>query len=292
MKEVSPENSFGFTSPESVRYEYGTHFVGLLERWRLYRYAESPFDYYSESLKLFAGKSGAKVLDIGTYDGAEFASAANTVGIRGELYGIDPVTDAYELKKDLNMNVDVNFVQAKSEALPFASNSMDGIVALFSAYHFDPLEKALAEMRRVLKPGGTVAISTSGKSNKSQHRYFESQISEFTGLAKPPIFTRSFDIDTAHDVLPRWFDTVTFIPQHTRMLITPGSAFVDYIGSLLTVNNSITRNLSEKETVSIRDLWKAGVDAVATPQIEHEIAMNGVFVDYIDRGLFICRNLE
>ncbi len=45
-----------------------------------------------------------------------------------------------------------------SEALQFADNSFDAITASFGVRNFENLERGLAEMHRVLKPGGKVVV--------------------------------------------------------------------------------------------------------------------------------------
>jgi len=50
-------------------------------------------------------------------------------------------------------------VQGVSEALPFAEDSLDMASCRFGAHHFIRLEEALAEVSRVLKPGGVFLLA-------------------------------------------------------------------------------------------------------------------------------------
>ena len=54
---------------------------------------------------------------------------------------------------------DVHYVQGVSEALPFAGDSLDMASCRFGAHHFIGLEEALAEVSRVLKPGGVFLLA-------------------------------------------------------------------------------------------------------------------------------------
>jgi SAM-dependent methyltransferase len=49
-----------------------------------------------------------------------------------------------------------------AEALDFSDASFDAVLCGFGLFFFPRLEKALAEFKRVLKPGGRVAVSTWG----------------------------------------------------------------------------------------------------------------------------------
>ena len=52
----------------------------------------------------------------------------------------------------------IQMVQADSEALPFDDNSFDAITVAFGVRNFEYLEKGLAEIYRVLKPGGLFVV--------------------------------------------------------------------------------------------------------------------------------------
>ncbi|KAK2809681.1 hypothetical protein FQN49_008594, partial [Arthroderma sp. PD_2] len=75
-----------------------------------------------------------------------------------KVYGIDPSAGMIEKAKGLNTEQNVEFVQAAAEALPFIGDkSIDLVVAGVAAHWFNypPL---FAELRRVMKPGGTLAF--------------------------------------------------------------------------------------------------------------------------------------
>ena len=52
----------------------------------------------------------------------------------------------------------IEMVQGDSEALPFENNSFDAITVAFGVRNFENLKKGLAEIHRVLKPGGIFVV--------------------------------------------------------------------------------------------------------------------------------------
>ena len=60
------------------------------------------------------------------------------------------------LKKELHETIDM--VVGDSENLPFDDNAFDAITVAFGVRNFDNLEIGLAEILRVLKPGGIVVV--------------------------------------------------------------------------------------------------------------------------------------
>jgi ubiquinone/menaquinone biosynthesis C-methylase UbiE len=57
-----------------------------------------------------------------------------------------------------SLGLEVETVQAGAEELPFADRSFDLVFGHAVLHHIPDLDRALAELRRVLRPGGTVAF--------------------------------------------------------------------------------------------------------------------------------------
>lgn len=53
----------------------------------------------------------------------------------------------------------VSFREGSASDLPFADNSFDAVVTRLSIHHFQAPERPMAEMARVLKPGGTLVVA-------------------------------------------------------------------------------------------------------------------------------------
>jgi ubiquinone/menaquinone biosynthesis C-methylase UbiE len=105
---------------------------------------------------------GGAVLDVGCGSGevlTRLAAIAPTL----RLTGVDVdagMLDVAERKatRRLDRSVRPMFVQADAAALPVADSSVDLVVSSFAAHHLPDRHAALAEMLRVLRPGGKVII--------------------------------------------------------------------------------------------------------------------------------------
>jgi len=62
---------------------------------------------------------------------------------------------------------DARFVAARGQALPFAAGVFDGVLCLNALHHLPSYADALAEIHRVLKPGGRAVFSEPGTAHAS-----------------------------------------------------------------------------------------------------------------------------
>ncbi len=107
-----------------------------------------------------AVREGARVLDLagGTGDLARlFAKAAGATG-RVVLTDINHAMLAEGRDKLLDLGTPLPVVQCDAEALPFPDRSFDVVSIGFGLRNVTRKENALAEMRRVLVPGGAALV--------------------------------------------------------------------------------------------------------------------------------------
>lgn len=107
-------------------------------------------------------KPGDSVLDVGCGTG-EVTLLAKTRAKHGSVYGIDPAPEmiAVARKKAASKNLDIDFRVGVIEALPFPDSSMDVVTSSLMMHHLPENVKVrgLAEIYRVLKPGGRLLIA-------------------------------------------------------------------------------------------------------------------------------------
>jgi SAM-dependent methyltransferase len=90
------------------------------------------------------------VLDVGTGEG-QLARHLLGQGV-ARVTGIDPSVN--QLRVARARGSDATFARAEAAALPFPAGTFDGVVACLVFEHIEAVDQAIAEVARVLVPGG------------------------------------------------------------------------------------------------------------------------------------------
>lgn len=106
-----------------------------------------------------------KVLEIGIGSGLNLPHYAPTVQ---RVIGVDPSAELGELARIRAQQaaVEVEVVGLSGETLPSENASFDSIVCTWTLCTIPDAQQAIAEMRRVLKPGGQLLFIEHGLSNE------------------------------------------------------------------------------------------------------------------------------
>jgi len=135
-----------------------------------------------------------KVLEVGGGEGELAERIRDELG--AEVVGIDQSERMVEIQRSKGIDARVGDVQQ----LPFADGEFDAVVAAWMLYHVADLDRGLAELARILKPGGRLVAVT----NAADH------LRELWDLAHRPssIGNFSFNSENAEEWLQRHFASV------------------------------------------------------------------------------------
>ncbi len=112
-------------------------------------------------IKMIAAREPESVLDIATGTGdlaLQFANSTNASSIVGLDISEGMLSVARKKSEENGLADRIDFIKGDSEALPFEDNSFEAITVSFGIRNFEDLEKGLAEIYRVLVPGGLFVI--------------------------------------------------------------------------------------------------------------------------------------
>jgi demethylmenaquinone methyltransferase/2-methoxy-6-polyprenyl-1,4-benzoquinol methylase len=134
------------------KYDFLNHFfsLGIDILWR------------KKAIRMIKKLSPKSILDVATGTGDFALLTAKHYNEVDAITGIDISEGMLEVGrkkiKERNLEHKLVFTKADSEQLPFAEGSFDVVTVAFGVRNFENLEQGLAEMFRVTKAGGAVAI--------------------------------------------------------------------------------------------------------------------------------------
>jgi arsenite methyltransferase len=110
-------------------------------------------------LEALALRPGERVLDVGVGPGLLAEDMARTVGEQGHVAGIDLAEPMLEMTRRRCAELAwTDFRLADAVKLPFADESFDALVSTQVYEYVGDMDGALAEARRVLRPGGRIVV--------------------------------------------------------------------------------------------------------------------------------------
>jgi phosphatidylethanolamine/phosphatidyl-N-methylethanolamine N-methyltransferase len=152
-----------------------------LERWFLTRLRTQTFDLLPRN---------ARVLELGAGTGRNFVFyPAEASGVASE-----PSREMLKIAKDRKRPAAVTLVQSQAEELPFKSAVFDAAFATLVFCSVSSPAKAFAELRRVVRSGGTILLLEHVRPGG-----FLGPIFDLINLVTVPLFEDHFNRRTADD---------------------------------------------------------------------------------------------
>ena len=105
-------------------------------------------------------QAGDNVLDVACGTGVLARAAADLVGRRGQVVGVDLNEGMLAVARAKAPQI--RWHHGAAESLPFDDNSFDRVVSQFGLMFFADQQQALREMQRVVRENGRVAVAVWG----------------------------------------------------------------------------------------------------------------------------------
>jgi SAM-dependent methyltransferase len=187
---------------------------------------EPAFDLIPWVVEL-AGLSGGDrraVLDVGCGNG-RYEQALVAAGHVGTRVAVDLSAG---MVRDVT---DATAVQADVQALPFAPDAFDAVLAPHMLYHVPDVAVAARSMRRVLQPGGVMVAVTNSRENLRELRALvEGAAGGGWKMVRPS--DQHFSLETGAEPLARGFASVERVDcPPSALVVSDADAIADYVAS-------------------------------------------------------------
>ncbi len=167
-----------------------------------------------------------------------------------------------------------DFQPANIQALDFADDTFDVVVANHMLYHVPDLPQALAEVRRVLKPNGRLLAATNGDKHMAELATLvpDSLRQTVASLRMRGQGERlAFRLENGRAILEPYFDTIALHLYEDSLWITEVEPLLAYAFSMIKPDE----DLPETAVNQLREAWAAKIEVEGGIHISKH---SGVFV--------------
>lgn len=254
---------------------YGTGDL-LADRQQIYRFVEPRREPVTEWLFAQVGGPASlpePIVDVGAGNGQYLFAlpGRTTMGLdlsHGMLTGMRAEGFAGPL------------VEADAQALPLRTGAAGTAMANHMLYHVPDIDRAIDELRRVVRPDGVVLVVTNGLDHLAElGKVIDDAVMSTSGA--PFHFDRSgerFDLDGSEDRLRRVFGSVTRDDRRATLVVPGAEPVMRYLSSLAGLATMLPESVPFEAML-----------AVAAQQVDAIIERDGVFRAGLHAGAFVCR---
>ncbi len=158
-----------------------------------------------------------------------------------------------------------------AQQIPFEADRFDAVIANYMLHHVPDHTRALAEMRRVLKPGGNAYLATNGLAHLRELYEFQQRFDPTIGFGWGRTAHETFSLDEGRTEVERFFQDVQIVRYEDALNVTQAEPLMAYIFSM------VTGPIVPQRRVELQRF------------IESELAQHGVIHITKDSGMFVGR---
>jgi SAM-dependent methyltransferase len=226
--------------------------------------AETPWHRFV--FDLLPATSGLRILEVGCGRGLLWAENRDRIDPSWALTLTDMFSGMVEETRRVTRTLSCRVVTraANVGSLPFAAGQFDVVVANHMLYHVSDRARGLAEIARVLVPGGLLVAATNGPGHLVELR-------ELAGGGWVTSASSEFDLVNGPAQLSPWFSAIRVSRHRNRLLVTDPELVIDYLQSLRA------GPISADSLVAIRD------------RIRRDVVKRGGFEIHPQSGVILAK---
>jgi ubiquinone/menaquinone biosynthesis C-methylase UbiE len=132
-------------------------------------------DYLTSFRRRVIGAAEGRVLEVGIGSGLNLPLYGSNVRA---VIGLEPSPELMRMarERDAEAAVPIEFLEASAEAVPLDDASIDTVVTTWTLCTIPDVPRALAELRRVLKPGGALLFVEHGRAPESGVAWWQDRL--------------------------------------------------------------------------------------------------------------------
>jgi SAM-dependent methyltransferase len=250
----------------------------IRSRQAIFAYAETPPAPRSRT-SLIAWDGTQVVADVGCGNGLDLRQLVPEGRCRHAI-GVDLSPGMLRTLEPLRGSGRLTLIRADAQQLPLRADSTDVGLAMHMLYHVPDIRAAIRELRRVVKPGGTVLASANSAGTLAEvHGLLDVAVSELLGHPVRALPEPRFTTENGAALLQEAFSGVTLHARDTVLAFPSAQPVADYLSS---IREPIQRTVGEPFD------FDAALDTI-TARVGQVIHDQGRFRTTFRSGVFLCR---
>ncbi len=232
-------------------------------------------------LDLLKLQPGTKILDVGCGSGKQCFSFFNYLQGQAEIFGGDVNQDLLNQARQNNAKTgnritfgELNF----NKPFPHASDVFDLVSCCFAIYYAEDIPFTIAEMHRVLKPGGRLFTTGPMPANK---QLFYDIIREATGKPIPPMPGSSRYSTAIYEAIEKLFRSVEVHIFENPLTFETVEPFLAYTRASLSEDRKLWTGLFSGKDDFNRVMEQIAVVATRRLQAEGKLVMTKVVGGFV-----------
>ncbi len=219
---------FRSTDATFVKTQYATN-ANLDARIALHeKFSTAPEPFHDWLFKHVELPNDARVLEIGCGSGAMWERVREKIPNAWNITLTDYSFGMAQTVQQKFLAFRFSFLQSDAQHIPFPNEFFDGVFANHMLYHIPNLDRALAEIRHVLKRGGTLYAATNGAKHL---RELDTLVAEILHEPAPDAhrFIGEFGLENGGAKLEKHFSRVKRVEQENHLRVTETEPLVAYV---------------------------------------------------------------
>lgn len=225
------------TQSLSAQYKNATNIAARIQLHRDYSVnRQGWFPWLFKNLHL---QSGMKVLEVGSGNGSLWSQNLDKVPTNLSIVVSDisagMVTDAQE---EIGNHPEFKYQVIDAQKIPYPNNSFDLVIANHMLFYCGEIDKAISEIKRVLKPGGRLVASTYSEQHMHEITDLVQNFDSDIVLASTNLYEH-FGLDNGSEILKQYFNDISCQHYDDAIEVDEAAPLISYILSCHGNQNSI-----------------------------------------------------
>lgn len=252
---------------KSVKEQYKSD-KNLNLRSNLHSYNINKIDWDKWCFNQIKLQKNARILELGCGTGKFWYKNKDNIRKDLKITLSDFSNSMLKSAKDKLKNVDYEFIYKKinAEDIPYEDESFDIIIAQHMIYFVPNIEKALAEIKRILSPGGMLYITANSCESMVELNELSEKFAPNLGLDNNG-FSNRFNLENGKSILENYFSGIDTEILDGKIIIEDAKPVVSYKASTIQGSSILVGDTKREFTKYLEDYIKRNGNISITTKV-------------------------